>query len=214
MFKFKLSAFTLVELLVVIAIVGLLSTIVLAVTSGVSEQGRIAKGLQFSQHLENGLGAYLVGKWTFDEGSGDLCGVNKVCDTSGWGNDGSMANSPVWRCATTDRNYTSSGIGCSLEFSGTNQYINCGNNSSLSLGNKITVESFIKWSDIVYGYVFNIIADHVVTSESKMNLAIAGTGNTIGADIGEIYLFKGSNVTLTNIILYPGSWTHLVIVRE
>jgi prepilin-type N-terminal cleavage/methylation domain-containing protein len=117
--NFYKKGFTLVELLVVIAIVGLLSTIVLAVTSGVSEQGRIAKGLQFSQHLENSLGAYLVGKWTFDE-TPDLCGTNNVCDTSGWDNHGTISGAIL-----TDSD-TLSGQGKAMSFDGVDDYIDTG----------------------------------------------------------------------------------------
>jgi len=133
---FKIKAFTLVELLVVIAVVGLLSTVVLVITQGVGEQGRIAKGLQFSQHLENSLGAYLVGRWNFDEGSGST-----AKDSSGWENDGSLINSPVWRCTSTD---TSSGQGCSLEFNGSTQYFNAGNDASFNITNAITLEIWFK----------------------------------------------------------------------
>jgi prepilin-type N-terminal cleavage/methylation domain-containing protein len=127
MFKFvRTKAFTLVELLVVIAIVGLLSTIVLAVTSGVSEQGRVAKSLQFSKHLENVLGANLVGRWILDEGTGTV-----AKDSSGWNNNGALVNTPTWRCANDDSNDTPSGEGCSLNFNGSNQYVNVGNNTSL-----------------------------------------------------------------------------------
>jgi prepilin-type N-terminal cleavage/methylation domain-containing protein len=138
MFKFK--AFTLVELLVVIAIVGLLSTIVLAVTSGVSEQGRIAKGLQFSKHLENSLGDYLVGRWTFDE-TANLCGTNKVCDTSGWNNHGTMNNFVSPYGLVTD---TPSGQGQALSFDGTSNYMNCGNSASLNLINSFTITAWVK----------------------------------------------------------------------
>ena len=132
----RLLAFTLVELLVVIAIVGLLSTIVLAVTSGVSGQGRIAKGLQFSRHLENSLGAYLVGKWFFDEGSGTT-----AYDASGWNNNGTLVGSPVWKCADTD---TASGQGCSLEFNGSSNYITIINPTSLNSTSAITLEIWVK----------------------------------------------------------------------
>jgi prepilin-type N-terminal cleavage/methylation domain-containing protein len=132
------KAFTLVELLVVIAIVGLLSTIVLAVTSGVSEQGRIAKGLQFSQHLQNALGANAAGIWRFDEGTGTVAN-----DASGWGNNGTLINTPTWRCANVNSSYAPSGQGCSLEFNGSTQYMNAGNGASLNITDKLTIESWI-----------------------------------------------------------------------
>ena len=123
----------------VIAVIGLLSSIIFAITSGTREQGRIAKGLYFSQHLHNSLGSYAAGIWNFDEGSGATAN-----DTSGWDNNGTLVNSPTWRCASTDAGYTPSGQGCSLEFNGVDDYVNCGNPASLAGGNTGTVETWIK----------------------------------------------------------------------
>jgi prepilin-type N-terminal cleavage/methylation domain-containing protein len=169
------KAFTLVELLVVIAIVGLLSTIVLAVTSGVSNQGRIAKNLQFSKHLENSLGDYLVGRWNLDEGIDNTCSDGKdACDSSGWNNNGTFVNSPVWKCANIDKDYAPSGNGCSLELNGSNQYVDCGNNSSLNITNVITVEAWVKPAvspqNLLAGiYAGNYQAKLTVTPNSPYN---------------------------------------------
>ena len=143
------KAFTLVEILVVIAVIGLLSSIIFAITRGADEQGRIAKGLYFSQHLHNSLGSYAAGIWSFDEGSGTAAN-----DISGWDNNGTLVNTPTWRCASIDTNYTPSGQGCSLEFagSGSGQYIRIGNTDTFKWmhgaenpsGFKFTLELWIK----------------------------------------------------------------------
>jgi prepilin-type N-terminal cleavage/methylation domain-containing protein len=133
------AGFTLTEILVVIAVIGLLSSIIFAITRGADEQGRIAKGLYFGQHLHNSLGSYAAGIWNLDEGSGTTTN-----DTSGWGNNGTLVNSPTWRCATTDPTYTPSGEGCSLEFDGSDNYVNCGNSSVLNPTVKVTFEGWIK----------------------------------------------------------------------
>jgi prepilin-type N-terminal cleavage/methylation domain-containing protein len=158
-------AFTLAEILVVIAVLGLLATIIFTITRGAGEQGQIAKGLYFSQHLQNSLGSYVVGAWNFDEGSGTA-----VNDTSGWGNNGSLVNSPVWRCASTDTSYTPSGQGCSLEFNGSTNYVgNIASTDSLE-PSSITVSSWINmdvnaptgrniWLTKWYGYSLEIQAD-------------------------------------------------------
>jgi prepilin-type N-terminal cleavage/methylation domain-containing protein len=138
----KQKAFTLAEILVVIAVIGLLSSIIFAITSGTREQGRIAKGLYFSQHLHNSLGSYAVGIWKFDEGEGST-----AADTSGWENNGTLVNAPTWRCASTDTSYTPSAQGCSLEFNGSNQYIDIGDEVSLkNLGSAVTVEAWAKYN--------------------------------------------------------------------
>jgi prepilin-type N-terminal cleavage/methylation domain-containing protein len=137
----KKKAFTLVELLVVIAIVGLLSTIVLAVTSGVSEQGRIAKSLQFSKHLENSLGDHLVGRWTFDE-TADLCGTDKVCDTSGWDNHGTMNNFVLPYGLVDDD--TPSDQGKAVSFDGEDDYVRIPSFNGLNGQHQATISSWVK----------------------------------------------------------------------
>jgi prepilin-type N-terminal cleavage/methylation domain-containing protein len=108
-------AFTLVEILVVIAVIGLLSSIIFAITSGANEQGRIAKGLYFSQHLHNSLGSYIAGAWNFDEGSGVTAN-----DTSGWDNNGTLYNFTSPHGFVTD---TPSNRGYSLSFDGADDYV-------------------------------------------------------------------------------------------
>jgi prepilin-type N-terminal cleavage/methylation domain-containing protein len=137
--KIPSSGFTLIELLTVIAIVGLLGSIIFAITRGTGEQGRIARGLYFSQHLQNSLGAYAIGIWRMNEGSGST-----VNDTSGWGNNGTATGSPTWRCAIDDKNYTPSEKGCSLQFNTSSQYINFGSKESFNIRDKITLAAWIK----------------------------------------------------------------------
>jgi len=140
------------ELLVVIAVIGLLSSIIFAITRGADEQGRIAKGLYFSQHLHNSLGSWAAGIWSFDEGAGTTAN-----DISGWDNNGTLVNTPTWRCATTDPSYTPSGQGCSLEFNGSTQYVNVENNTSLNIANTITVEAWVKFNSLPGGAGADII---------------------------------------------------------
>ena len=117
------KSFTLIELLVVIAVISLLASLIIVNLTGVRSKANIARGLQFSQSVHHALGAYAVGVWSFDEGSGTTAN-----DSSGYNNHGTLVNGPVWRCASTDPNYTPSGQGCALQFDGTNDYINIEHN--------------------------------------------------------------------------------------
>jgi len=105
------KSFTLIELLVVIAVIGLLASIVIVSLKGTREKARIARGLQFSQSVHHALGAYAVGVWSFDEGSGTT-----AHDSSGYGNNGTISGANY----TTD---TPSGQGHALSFDGVDDYV-------------------------------------------------------------------------------------------
>lgn len=101
----KQKGFTLIEILVVIAIIGLLASIILVSLKEVRERARIAKGLNFAAQIHHALGAYAVGIWDFNEGSG-----NEVKDTSGNDNNGT-----IYGAGWTDD--TPNNEGYALEFS-------------------------------------------------------------------------------------------------
>ena len=73
--------------------------------------------------------ADLVGHWTLDEGSGTT-----ITDISGYGNDGTLVDNPVWDIAWIP------GItGTALEFygvgtsGGNGDYFDCGSDASLNM---------------------------------------------------------------------------------
>jgi len=205
----KQKAFTLTELLVVIAVIGLLGSIIFAITSGAGEQGRIAKGLYFSQHLHNSLGSYAAGIWSFDEGSGTTAN-----DISGWGNNGTFYNSPAWRCATANPNYTPSGQGCSLEFNGTNSYVDVGNHASLSFGNNpFTIELWYRPDRNPTNTDQMISKFNTVTNRANYELYYGDFGsNKPGARWtynNTSWQTLNSNYTTT-----PGTWYHAVFVHD
>ena len=110
----KNKSFTLIELLVVIAIIGLLASIVIVNLTGTRSKANIARGLQFSQSVHHALGAYAVGVWSFDEGSGTT-----AFDASGYGNNGTINGASY----ITD---TPSNTGYALSFDGVDDYVGIG----------------------------------------------------------------------------------------
>jgi len=110
------KSFTLIELLVVIAIIGLLASLVITNLTGTRSKANIARGLQFSQSVHHALGAYAVGVWSFDEGSGTIAN-----DASGYGNNGTINGASY----TID---TPSSQGYALNFDGVDDYVETGSN--------------------------------------------------------------------------------------
>ncbi len=76
----------------------------------------------------------LVGYWLFNEGSG-----NKVFDLSGNGNTGTFVGDVVW---------TPGQSGNAIYVPGSNDYINCGNGSTLNPGasGSFTIVARILWN--------------------------------------------------------------------
>lgn len=130
----KEKGFTLIELLVVIAIIGVISSIVLVNLSGTREKATIARGLQFGNSLNNALGAYAVGVWNFDRYQ------NPIIDASGFGN-----NCTVFGTISEAEGV----IRKALSFSGVaGNYLDCGNGASLNAPTEVTVEAWVKFSDL------------------------------------------------------------------
>jgi prepilin-type N-terminal cleavage/methylation domain-containing protein len=132
----KNRAFTLLELLVVITIIGILSSIVIVSMSGSTDSATIAKGKAYAQQVHALLGHEARGVWNFDERTGIT-----AYDVSGYGNNGNINKGGNG----TGMDWIDSDIeGTALQFDGTDDYIDCGNDDSLKLNNGGTLAAWIK----------------------------------------------------------------------
>ena len=226
------KSFTLIELLVVIAIIGLLSSVVLVSMRGTRERARIAKGLEFSQSVQNTLGAYAVGWWRFDAIEG-----NQIIDGSGYGN----------HCTVNGATLVSGleQLGNALEFAGpvacaAGDNLDCGDDESLALVDEITIEAWVKRSSdadgvilekfaVVGGYGIRVLAggnfrfyivpgqtnlDSISTVDVQKWYHLAATfNNALASDEMKIYIngklenqiSRAANLGITNQLFAIGS---------
>jgi len=136
----------------------------------------------------------LKGSWHFDEGSGTT-----AYDRSGNGNDGTLINSPTW---------VDGKFGKALNFNGSNNYVDLGDDSINSAG-IITFECWFKSNNIASaqgtssivntGYDYNTGKNYLVVGlyNSKILATAAGTPDS----------------SRTSDNLQSNTWYHLVVIK-
>jgi hypothetical protein len=102
-------------------------------------------------------------------------------DLSGVGNDGTLTNGPTFESTN----------GGSIEFDGTNDYVNITDNSSLDLSEEITVEYVFKFDSPPSGYAYHI--------------TVKGS-NTGDANFIDYLLKDHGGVTLKFVANAGGTW--------
>ena len=141
----------------------------------------------------------LVGLWHFDEGSGTIAE-----DTSGNGNDGTLTNMDP----ATD--WVDGKLGKALDFDGVDDHVNCGNDASLDITDKITI---MLWTKPAVAGEGGQNAGPVCKAEAgidwswQLRYNAPGGGNYMG------FQFNGDSEGSTWVSvqqnLSPGEWYHI-----
>lgn len=136
---------------------------------------------------------YSAGLWHFNEDSGTT-----IADSSGNGNtgtyhgesfnDGTLKNGPQW----VDGKY-----GKALQFDGSDDYVDCGNDSSLNLDNEVTVEAWVKPIAVPS------------SGEGLASKADLSYGLTYYVN-GQVYFYTYSGSHFSTTSLPTGEWSHVV----
>ncbi len=136
---------------------------------------------------------YSAGLWHFDEDSGTT-----VTDSSGNGNtgtyygetfnDGTLKNGPQW---------VDGKFGKALSFDGVDDYVDCGNDSSLNLDNEVTVEAWIKPIAVPS-------SGEGLASKADLSYGLTYYGN------GQVYFYTYSGSHFSTTSLPTGEWSHVV----
>jgi hypothetical protein len=119
-------------------------------------------------------------------------------DISNNGNNGTLTNGPT---------FTGSDYGA-IVFDGTNDYIDCGNNSSLNIVNSLTIEAWVNPSAFSPTGVSGIGGKWGLNSGRSYKIAILTASRLFYIDVSNTGL--DDNYRVSNTAISANTWTHVV----
>ena len=189
--------FTLLELLIVIAIIGILASMIVVGFSDTKDKARLANAKRFSQGVRSSVGAYVVGEWKFDEGSGTT-----ARDTSGNGNHGT-----IYGATQADGVF-----GKALQFSGGDDRVDLITNS-INFGVQVTVAAWIKTSSVnISQAIYFAQGPSVLSTVQSIYFRVRNT-NVLNCLTRQESDWNDYAVTGSKIVT-DGQWHHVVFVMD
>jgi len=207
------TSFTLIELLVVVVIIGILAGVIMLSTSSSINKASITKLKVFEESVSNNLAANMVSRWTLDQIAGAAAPYTTL---DVWGNNigtlyGAAGTQIYPQLQSSSQCITD---GC-FKFDGTDDYINCGNNDSLSmrLGDQ-TISMWIKFDNPALAQIQTLI----VNGAGGSGAGNGGFWLYSDASIDSIYL-NFSDGIVTRIGAYVANindtnWHNLIITFD
>lgn len=150
---------------------------------------------------EIGLTKHLVGHWKMDDNAANTI----VIDSSGKGNGGAAQRD-------TKNMHAEGHIGAALEFDGSSDYVNCGNNSDLLRSTNFSISAWVK----LYSLSTETNVGQVVVANylprAGFIFYLQGIAETGGAKLG-LRLSPGTGGdALSPDSLVTGKWYHIVAI--
>jgi hypothetical protein len=157
------------------------------------------------QEIRQEIDTTLVGYWKFNEGTGTI-----AYDSSGYGNNGTLMNSPTWVDGLPL-------LGKALDFDGMDDYVDCGNGASLNVTGDITITAWVRFNAILPNQAYFISKDEGGGSKYKWCFGYAESAPSISNALVfhinyPILIHPGMWLGSSKWIPAIGQWHHVAIV--
>ncbi len=145
---------------------------------------------------EHYLGGETMGKWKFDGEAGAT-----AADSSGNGNFGTLVNMDAGTCWVAGK------VGEGLSFDGEDDYVYCGNDTSLNITDALTIEAWVNIDSTISlsGYII---------SKNNLSLGDAQYAVYVGSDKKLVLVLNGAIRASSVDSILPDVWNHIAVTWD